>query len=66
MQTQMVERTELANSDHEFARFLRAAKAIDNCHTVANSTTWYGPAGNVVTTAIYDNAKCEYKVFTPC
>lgn len=47
---------QVQTNEHEFARFLRRHKAIDNCQAMATSNTWYGPDGRAVAVCLYDNA----------
>jgi hypothetical protein len=56
--------TQITIGEHEFARFLRREKAIDNWYSVGNAVNWYGPDGVVVAQCQYDNAapSCTYWV----
>ena len=55
-------RVESQPSDHTLAAFLRRKKAIDNYQSVANSVTWYEPAGKAVAVGFY--SRMDYFIYT--
>lgn len=40
--------------EHEFARFLRRNKAVDNWYAQGKSNVWVGPDGQAVAVCIYE------------
>lgn len=54
---------EIKTTEHDFARYLRKHKAIDNWQTVGSSNVWYGPDGKSVALCLYDNEKSECRYF---
>ena len=53
--------TKVDINEHDFARFLRKVKAIDNWHTIGKSNQWYEPSGRVVALCIYSGGvECDY------
>ena len=46
--------TKVTITEHDFAKFLRRHKAIDNVQTVGKSNVWIGPDGRTVALCIYD------------
>lgn len=47
---------QMQTNEHEFARFLRKHKAIDNWHSKGSANYWVDPSGHIIALCLYDNA----------